>query len=150
VSFDIFVQGFKSGDRWMVDRDVFVAALGSSLKRVGTNFNLETTDGGWAEVYGLDEDPFDGCMFALHGDLSPLVADRIVAAARAGRCAIYWPADEMLFAYPDPATLSDLPSDPDAPTPVHCESGATLRLLVSSGLDAWNKYRDQVVHRVES
>jgi hypothetical protein len=82
VSFDIFVQGFKSGDRWMVDRDVFVAALGSSLKRVGTNFNLETTDGGWAEVYGLDEDPFDGCMFALHGDLSPLVADRIVAAGK--------------------------------------------------------------------
>jgi hypothetical protein len=145
VSFDIFVQGFKGGDRSVVDRDLFIAALDSSLKRAGTNFDLETPDGGSGEVYGLDEDPFNGCMIALHGDLSPLLADTIVAAARAGRCAIYWPADEPLFAYPDPAILSDLPSNPEAPVPVHCETGSELRLLVRSGLDAWKKYRDQVV-----
>jgi hypothetical protein len=150
VSFDIFVQGFKDGDRSVVDRDLFVAALGSSLKRAGTNFDLETPDGGSGEVYGLDEDPFDGCMIALHGDLSPLLADTIVSAARAGRCAIYWPADEPLFAYPDPAIVSDLPSNPEAPTPVHCETGSELRLLVRSGLDAWRKYRDQVVRGAES
>jgi hypothetical protein len=150
VSFDIFVQGFKSGGRSVVDRDLFVAALGSSLQRSGTNFDVETADGGSAEVYGLDHDPFDGCMFALHGDLSPLLADTIVAAARAGKCAIYWPADELLLAYPDPAILSELPSDPAAPTPVRCESGSELRLLVSSGLDAWKQYRDQVVGRAES
>ena len=33
VSFDIFVQGFKGGVRSVVDRDLIVAALGSSLKR---------------------------------------------------------------------------------------------------------------------
>jgi hypothetical protein len=107
VSFDIFVQGFKSGDRSVVDRDLFVAALGSSLQRSGTNFDVETADGGTAEVYGLDHDPFDGCMFALHGDLSPQLADAIIAAAGAARCAVYWPADEPLLAYADPAILAD-------------------------------------------
>ena len=150
MSFDIFVQGFKSGDKSVVDREIFVAALGSSLKPVGADFNIETPDGGSAEVYGLDGDPFDGCMFALHGDLSPLLADAIVAAARAGRCAIYWPADEPLFAYPDPAILSDLPSNPEAPTPVRCESGSELRFLVRSGLEAWKQYRDQVVHKAQT
>ena len=150
MSFDIFVQAFKAGAKSEVDRDLFVAALGSSLKRAGTNFDVETPDGGSAEIYGLDEDPFDACMFALHGDLSPLLADTIVAAARAGRCAIYWPGDEPLFAYPDSAILSHLPSNPEAPTPVHCESGSELRLLVRSGLDAWKKYRDQVVRKAES
>jgi hypothetical protein len=150
LSFDIFVQGFKSGDRSAVDREVFLAALGPSLKHSGDNFDLQTPDGGSAAVYGLDNDPFDGCMFALHGDLSPLLADTIVAAAKAGRCAIYWPADEMLFAYPDPAILSDLPSDPEAPTPVYCASGTELRRLIASGLNAWKNYRDQVVRRTDS
>ena len=150
MSFDIFVQGFKSGDRSAVDRDLFVTALGSSLTHVGAAFDVRTPDGGSAEIYGLDKDPFDGCMFALHGDLSPLLADTIVAAARATRCAIYWPADEPLFAYPDPAILPDLPSDPDDPTPVHCTSGSDLKLLVDSGLDAWKQYRDQVARRADS
>jgi len=150
VSFDIFVQGFRGGARFEIDRDLFVAALGSSLKRAGTNFDVETPDDGSAEVYGLDEDPFDGCMFALHGDLSPMLADTIVAAARAGKCAIYWPGDDPIFAYPDPAILSDLPSNAEAPTPVHCESGSELRVLVRSGLRAWKKYRDQVVREAES
>ena len=150
MTFDIFVQGFKSGSKSEVDREVFLAALGSSLKRSRGNFDVQTPDGGSVAVYGLDDDPFDGCMFALHGDLSPVLADTIVAAAKAGRCAIYWPADEMVFAYPDPAILSDLPSDPKAPTPVYCASGTELRILIESGLDAWKKYRDQVVRRADS
>jgi len=144
VSFDIFVQGFEGGDRSAVDRDAFVAALGSSLIRAGKHFDVQTPDGGSAELYGLDDDPFDGCMFALHGDLSPLLADTIVATCRAARCAMYWPADVPVFAYADPAILPDLPSDSDAPTHVFCASGSELRLLVRSGLDAWKRYRDQI------
>jgi hypothetical protein len=149
VSFDIFVQGFAGGDRAAISRDAFVAALGSSLKREGEHFNVETPDGGYAELYGLNDDPFEGCMFALHGDMSPLFADAIIEAATAARCAIYWPADEPLLAYADPAMLKDLPSNPEAPTPVHCTTGSELRLLVRSGLDAWKQYRDQVVRQAQ-
>ena len=142
MSFDIFVQGFSNGEGAEVDRDKFVAALGSTLL---DDSDVETSDGGSAQIYGLDENPFDGCMFALHGDLSPELADLIIAAATAARCAIYWPSDSPLIAYPIPTMLKDLPSNLEAPTPVLCTTGAELRLLVTDGLEAWKGYRDQVI-----
>jgi hypothetical protein len=145
VSFDIFLVALKKGVATKIDRDALVGAMGSSLVHVGIAERVETPDGGSAEIYLPDEQGPDGCMFALHGDMSPLLADTIIAAARAARCAIYWPADEIVMAYPDPTMLEDLPSRPGDPTPVHCPSGSELLLLIHSGLDAWKKCRDQVV-----
>jgi len=141
VSFDISLVGLKNGVKAQVDRDALVGAMGSNFRRVGIAERVDTADGGSAEVY-ID---LHGCMFALHGDVSPMLADVIVAAARAARCAIYWPADEMLMAYPEPEMLVDMPSRSGDPTPVHCANGSDLRLLIQSGLDAWKSYRDQVV-----
>jgi hypothetical protein len=146
MSFDIFLVRLKNGVKTELDRDALVGALGSSLRRVGIADRVYTPDGGSAELYLSTE----GCMFALHGDVSPMLADTVMAAARAARCAIYWPADEILMAYPEPEMLEDMPSHPGGPTPVHCASGTQLRLLIQSGLDAWKGYRDQVVPRPSS
>ena len=150
MSFDIFLVALKNGVATEIDRDALVGAIGSSLKHVGIADRVETPDGGSAEIYLPDEQKPDSCMFALHGDLSPLLADTIMAAARAANCAIYWPADPPLMAYPDPAMLRHMPPGPDAPNPVYCASGFELRLLIHSELDAWKKYRDQVVGRSKS
>jgi hypothetical protein len=150
VSFDIFLVALKNGVATKIDRDALVGALGSSLEHVGVADRVETPDGGSAEVYLPDDEKPNSCMFALHGDLSPLLADTIVSAARAASCAIYWPADEILMAYPDPTMLEDLPSRPGDPTPVHCPRGSELRVLIQSGLDGWKRYRDQVIRSTKS
>ena len=151
MSFDIFLVALKNGVATEIDRDALVGALESNLKRVGIADRVETPDGGSAEIYMPDEQKPNSCMFALHGDLSPLLADTIMAAARAAGCAIYWPADPLLMAYPDSAMLPHMPPPgPVAPTPVYCASGLELRLLIQSGLAAWKKYRDQVVGRSKS
>jgi hypothetical protein len=147
VSFDIFLVALKNGVATEIDRDALVGAMGSSLKHVGIADRIETPDGGSAAIYLPDEHKPDSCMFALHGDLSPLLADTIMASARAASCAIYWPADPPLIAYPDSAMLPHMPMHDIAPTPVYCASGLELRLLIHSGLDDWKKYRDQVVGR---
>jgi hypothetical protein len=151
VSFDIFLVALKNGVATEIDRDALVGAMGSSLKHVGIADRVETPDGGSAEIYLPDEHKPNGCMFVLHGDLSPLLADTIMAAARAASCAIYWPGDPPLMAYPDSAMLPHMPPPGQvAPTPVYCASGFELRLLIHSGLVAWKKYRDQVVGRSKS
>jgi hypothetical protein len=150
VSFDIFLVALKNGVATEIDRDALVGAMGPSLKHVGIADRVETPDGGSVEIYLPDEHKPNGCMFALHGDLSPLLADTIVAAAKAASCAIYWPGEPPLMAYPDSAMLPHMPPGPVAPTPVYCASGFELRLLIQSGLDAWKKYRDQVVGRSKS
>jgi hypothetical protein len=144
VSFDIFLVALKNGLATEIDRGALVGAMGSSLKHVGIADRVETPDGGSAEIYLPDEERSNSCMFSLHGDLSPLLADTIVAAATAANCAIYWPSDPPLMAYPDPAMLPHMPPGPDAPNPVYCASGFELRLMIHSGLEAWKKYRDQV------
>ncbi|MHB8611765.1 MAG: hypothetical protein ACYDAL_04965 [Candidatus Dormibacteraceae bacterium] len=150
MSFDIFLVALKNGVATEIDRDALVGAMGSSLKHVGIEDRVETLDGGSAEIYLPDEHKPNSCMVSLHGDLSPLLADTIVAAARAASCAIYWPADPPPMAYPDSAMLAHMPPGPDAPTPVYCASGFDLRMLIHSGLDDWKKYRDQVVGRSKS
>src|SRR5258708_32120205 len=147
VSFDNVLVALKNGVATEIDRDALVGAVGPSLKRVGIGDRVETPDGGSAEIYLPDEEKPDSWMFALHGDLSPSLADTIMAAATAANCAIYWPADPPLMAYPDPAMLPHMPPGPDAPNPVYCASGSELRLLIHSGLDAWKKYRDHVLGR---
>lgn len=151
MSFDIFLVALKNGIATEIDRDALVGALGSSLTHVGVADRVDTPDGGSSEIYLPDEQKPDSCMFSLHGDLSPLLADTIMGAAMAARCAIYWPADPLLMAYTDSAMLAHMPPpDPVEPIPVYCASGFELRLLISSGLDAWKKYRDQVMGRPKS
>src|SRR5258708_31272444 len=106
--------------------------MGTSLTRVGIADRVETPDGGSAEIYLPDEEKPDSCMFALHGDLSPSLADTIMPAATPANCAIYWPADPPLMPHPYPAMLPHMPPGPDAPNPVHCPTASRLRLLVHS------------------
>ena len=145
MSFDIFVKGIRGGVSSRVDREAFLAGLGPNLTHREKYFYLETTNGGLADVYGMEGDPFDGCMFAVHRDLTTMLADAMVSAASAARCAIYWPSKDWLIAYPHADMLDDMPTNPEAPKPVYCATGAELKLLIQSGLDAWKRYRDQVV-----
>lgn len=166
MSFDIFFQPVRYSGKTLKKKNPFtgqvqsvlesdpltpaeVQAVRAVLKEAGAKqadefgcYALRVADGGEAEVVG--ENLAESCMVALRG-LTPGLVTFLMDLLKAGNW-VMLPAMEgnpALTAAPD--HLKGVPKDfPEITT---CTSADELGVILTNGLGAWQRYRDQVVSR---
>ena len=97
-------------------------------------------DGGEAEVFASDLD--NGCMVALRG-ITPGLLQFLFDLLKAGNWSMVPPMEDGTVVVPSLDAVKSVPDD--FPPIVVCGSADELGILLSDDVDAWKKYRDQVV-----
>jgi hypothetical protein len=126
--------------------DVELQAVQQVLKRANAQgpddqgcYVVQLEDGGEAEVFGSDL--ANSCMVALQGmtdDLLRFLFDLL----KAGNWVMLPAMEDPVAITTSPGILRGIPDD--FPRVVTCNSAAELGVLLSSGVHAWEEYRDQV------
>jgi hypothetical protein len=101
---------------------------------------VQLEDGGSAEVFGSKL--ASGCMVALRGmtdDLIKFLFDLL----KAGNWVMLPAMDGNVTIIPSSVFLKNVPDG--FPRVVVCNSAAELGMLLSNGVEEWEKYRNQVV-----
>jgi hypothetical protein len=164
MSFDIFFQPCRFTGSPVVKKNPFTGdprsvlpneplsatelkAVQHVLKRANAHgpdehgcYVVQLDDGGGAEVFGSEL--ATGCMVALGGmtvDLLQFLFDLL----KAGNWVMLPAMEDAVAIMTSPGCLKGTPDD--FPRVVVCKSAAELGVLLSNGVQAWEKYRDQVV-----
>lgn len=154
MSFDLFLQRFKSGDSADVSRVNVLAALRrhSLVAADGFGFYLvDFPDGSSVEfsAKGLEgEGIFAGCAFHVRG-FSQSIIEFVFDVAKSGDMVVLNPqgsgdATNPVAILTDASQAGNLPAEL-LPNPVLCTSSEHLSELFRGGYEHWRAYRDQVV-----
>lgn len=148
MSFDISLLRFRDGEAVATDPRLVREALGAALRKRKHGYDLEAADSGHCSVQAGDLDggpPYESCTFFLRG-WTPGLLDLIFAAAKAGDMVMTPVMDPIRFILTAPEQREHLPTTEDWAEPVLCSSGEELGVLMEQGFEAWQRYRDYVVH----
>ena len=167
MSFDIFFQPCRFGGKPVTKQNPFtgkgeslvpnepltpaeVKAVRAVLKRASAEgpdefgyFVVETADGGGAEVSG--DHLSESCMVSIRG-LTPGLLTFLMDLLTAGTWVMLPAMEGNIAITTSPDHVKGVPED--FPEVVTCTSAEDLGILLSGGLKAWKKYRDQVVREV--
>ena len=156
MSFDVFLQRFAGGECGEVNRERVLAVL-RTTKFTGPDafgfYIVEFPDGRDVEFSAKGLEDFHGftnCAFHIRGG-SPHLTKFIFEIARAGDMVIVAAMEPFMPILSSPEQLKELPVElaQNDPQPVVCNSPEELELLLSGGYADWQKYRDQILRRVQ-
>ncbi|HEY7158723.1 MAG TPA: hypothetical protein VH575_32565 [Gemmataceae bacterium] len=166
MSFDIFIQPCRFAGSPIVKRNPFTGEAQSVLPNEPLNtaelkavqqvlkrakacgpdehgcYIVQLSDGGEAEVFGGELAM--GCMVALRGmtaDLLQFLFDLL----KAGNWVMLPAREDAVAIATSPECLKGIPDD--FPKVIVCSSTEEFGTLLTKGVQAWEKYRDQVVNR---
>lgn len=101
---------------------------------------VQLGDGGGAEIFG--DQLATGCMAALRG-MTPDLIQFLFDLLKAGNWVMLPAMEDAVAITTSPESMKGIPSD--FPRVVVCNSAEELGTLLTNGVHAWEKYRDQVV-----
>lgn len=101
---------------------------------------VELEDGGRAEVFA--DKLKSGCMVSLDG-ITPDLSQFLFDFMKAGNWVMLPAMEDVGAITASPGSVKGLPDD--FPELVACNSAKELAVLLTKGVKAWQKYRDQVV-----
>ena len=101
---------------------------------------VQLGDGGGAEIFGDQLET--GCMAALHG-MTPDLIQFLFDLLRAGNWVMLPVMEDSVAITTSPESMKGISSD--FPRIVVCNSAEELGTLLGNGVQAWEKYRDQVI-----
>ncbi|MBE1161773.1 hypothetical protein [Dyella acidiphila] len=153
MSFDLYLQRFKSGGSAEVSRTEVLAVLRRHTQVAADRFGfylVDFPDGSSVEfsAKGLeDEESFTGCAFLVRG-FSQSIVDFVFDVAKTGDMVILnaqgtGDASNPVAILTDTSQAKNLPTE-GLPNPVICESGKHLSELLGVGYQHWREFRDQV------
>lgn len=99
-------------------------------------------DGSEAEVFGKNLE--SSCMVALRG-LTPALSQFLFELLQAGNWVMLPAMDDDVSITTAPDRVAGLPDD--FPRLVECRSAQELHQLLTGGVQAWERYRDQVTRK---
>jgi hypothetical protein len=164
VSFDIFFQPCRFGGAPAEKRNPFtgktvsgapneplnaaeLTAVQQILDRAKSSgpdehgcYVVDLSDGGTAEVF--TGDLATGCMVAMRR-ITPDLFQFLYDLLEAGNWVLLPAMEDGAAITASPECLKGVPAD--FPKIVVCGSAEELRVLLTPGVNAWQKYRDQVV-----
>jgi hypothetical protein len=164
MSFDIFFQTGRFGEKRVPKKNpitgkakmVFpeeplstaeVDAVRELLKRVEARgpdeygcYRVELADGGNAELSAGNLEW--GCMATLRG-ITPNLTHFLFDLLKAGNRVMLPVMEDLVAITASPGSTKGIPED--FPKIVVCNSPDEMRLLLTNGVNAWQRYRDQVV-----
>ncbi len=108
MSFDIFLQRFRNGDKATFPRALFEEIFGR--RAIAPTYPLtrvDYPDGSGADIYGGGDDDIEGLMFN-HGG-GGLLFDAIYELAQRTQSVVHWPDTAPSVAVADAATISHFP-----------------------------------------
>lgn len=154
MSFDLFLQGFDSGNLANLDRTKVLEVLrrhSSSFPNKFGFYNVQFADDSDVEFSAkeLESDgDFTCCAFHIHG-FSPAILSFIYDVAQAGNMVIFNPQGDDTESNPS-AILTNMTQTLELPSeflkfPVLCNSAQHLSVLLGLAFDNWQNYRDSVV-----
>jgi hypothetical protein len=120
-------------------------AVREVLKKVNAKWKdqgscvIEFNDGGAAEIFA--EVLTSGCMIALRG-ITPDVSQFLFEFLKAGNWVMLPAMEDAVAITASPGGVKNVPHD--FPRLVACDSASELTVLLSDGMETWQKYRDQV------
>jgi hypothetical protein len=165
MSFDIFFQPcrytgspiektnpFNGEVKWVIPDEPLNAeelnAVRQVLKGVKADrpdqyncYVVELADGGQADIFP-DDGLATGCMVAVRG-MTPELLQFLFDLLKAGQWAMLPAMENTVAITTSPDRMGCIPDD--FPRVVVCNSAEELRILLVDGVQAWEKYRDQVV-----
>jgi hypothetical protein len=163
MSFDIFFQTGRFTGKPVLKKNPFtgeaqtvlpeetlnaaeITAVRQALKRVAPQgpdehgcYVVELADGGGAEVVASKLQT--GCMVALRG-ITPNLIDFLYELLKAGNWVMLPVMEDAVAITASPRGMKGVPDD--FPTIVACNSADDMGVLLTKGVKAWQKYRDQV------
>ena len=150
MSFDIYLEGFKSGAPVEVPKSGILSILKSKHFTGPDGFgfyNVQFPDGETVEfsAAGLEaDDPFRGCAFHVRGFSKHLV-EFIFEVARVGDMTIIPVIEESIMVLPSDDAKKELPPEVLLDFRlVPLTSVAELEVVLQQGFSGWSKYREQV------
>jgi hypothetical protein len=118
MSFDLFVQCFRNGERATFPRSVFDGIFGRhAISPEFPTQNVKYPDGSGGEIYGGENDEIDGLMFTHFG--GDMIFAAIYELAHKTGSVIYWPDTIPSVAVTEPETTAHLPDGFDKIGPPH-------------------------------
>ena len=156
MSFDLFLECFKTGESMQVNRPAVLEVLRNSSRDSADSFgfyNVEFVDGSSVEfsAKGLEMvDKFTGCAFHIRS-VSQAVISFVFDVAVAGNMIIFNAQGTDEISNPSAILVSEsqishLPEG-SAVNPVVCGSARHLLTLLGLGFEQWEKYRDSATGR---
>jgi len=153
MSFDVFFQPcrFTSDAQAVLANEALspaeLQAVHQVLERANAHgpdlqgcYVVQLGDGGGAEVYGASLAM--GCMVALRGMTAELL-QFLLRLLEAGNWVMLPAMADAMAITTSPGSLKGIPAD--FPRVIVCNSAEELGLLLADGVQAWEKYRAQVV-----
>lgn len=164
MSFDIFFQTARFTGKPVVKKNPFtgenqtvipeepltaaeVKAVRTVLKEVHAQgpdehgcYVVELEDGGRAEVYA--DKLKSGCMVSL-GGITPDLSQFLFDFVKAGNWVMIPAMEDAVAITASPGSVKGVPDE--YPMLVTCDSAKEVAVLLTKGVKAWQKYRDQVV-----
>jgi hypothetical protein len=167
VSFDIYFQPCRFGGANATKRNPFTGEVSSAvsneplsasetaavrqvLERAKSGgpdehgcYIVELSDGGVAEVFASDL--AKSCLVALRG-LTPDLSRFLYELLKAGNWVMLPAMEDNMAITTSPECVKGIPED--FPKVVACGSAEELDVLLSSGVEAWQKYRDRALGKM--
>ena len=164
MSLDIFFQSARFTGKSAIKKNPFtgeamtvnpaepltaaeVKALRTVLKQVHAKgpdddgcYAIDLKDGGTAEVYA--DKLKSGCMISL-GGITPDLSQFLLDFLKAGNWVMLPAMEDAVAIAASPECVKGVPDD--FPRLVICNSAKEVAVLLTKGVKAWQKYRNQVV-----
>jgi hypothetical protein len=144
------INPFKKGEMVTVSRTLSseeATAVRNVLSRVNAHgpddfgcYNVELADGGSAEVY--TDSVETGCVVELRG-ITPDLIQFLYDLGNAATWVMVPVMEDLVSIATSEDCIKEIPVD--LPRPVVCNSANEIGALLAEGVQAWQKYRDQVV-----
>jgi hypothetical protein len=126
-------------DEYAAVQQVLKNANASNLDEFGAII-VKFADGGYAEIQA--DDLRLSCMISVSGMTTSLVSF-LFQFLKAGNWVMLPVMEDSIAITATPELMTGTPAD--FPQVITCKSADELEMLLSKGLKAWEKYRDQVV-----
>ena len=147
LSFDIFLQRFRSGEPISLDPARFWEALAGVYRGRPGGYTVVTGDGGECAMQvdaGENGSVVVGCAFFIREQWTPQLLTTFLNVARATDGVLVGAFVPPRVILVDAGQRSSLPEMPGWDDPVVCQSGEELAALLGAGFMEWDRYRTQM------